>query len=115
MINLGLRGRGMHIGHLNIRRIRSGEKLDQIKLMLHSNENDTSMLGVSESKLGENMPDSFIQVGNFQVLRKDKIHGSGGLLVYVRNDITCSRRKIWSMSTLKVFGQKCFPRTVSLY
>ena len=26
LLNLGLRGRGMHIGHLNIRGIRSGEK-----------------------------------------------------------------------------------------
>ena len=93
LLNLGLRGRGMHIGHLNIRGIRSGEKMDQIKIMLHSSENDISMLGVSESKLGEDVPDSFIEIDNFQVYRKDKIQGSGGLLVYVRNDISSSRRK----------------------
>ena len=92
-INLRLRGRGMHIGHLNIRGIRSGEKMDQIKIILHSSENDMSMLGVSESKLGEDVPDSFIETNNVKVFRKDKIQGSGGLLVYVRNDISCSRRK----------------------
>ena len=82
LLNLGLRGRGMHIGHLNIRGIRSGEKMDQIKIMLHSSENDISMLGVSESKLGEDVPDSFIEIDNFQVYRKDKIQGSGGLLYW---------------------------------
>ena len=77
VLNLGLHGRGMHIDHLNVRGIRSGEKMDQIKIMLHSNENDISMLGVSESKLGVDVPDSFIEVDNFQVFRKDKIQGSG--------------------------------------
>lgn len=93
IVNLGLRGRGMRFGHFNIRGIRSGEKMDQIKLMLQSNENNISMLGVSETKLGSEMPDSFIQIHNFQCFRKDKIKGSGGLVVYVRNEISCSRRK----------------------
>ena len=110
VFNLGLRGRGMHIGHLNIRGIRSGEKLDQMKIMLHSNENDVSMLGVSESKLDENIPDSFIQVDNFQVFRKDKIQGSGGILFYVRNDITCSRRKDWEHELFELFWIEMFPR-----
>ena len=44
-------------------------------------------------KLGKDVPDSFIAINNFQVYRKDKIQGSGGLLVYVRNDISSSRRK----------------------
>ena len=34
VINLGLRCRGMHFGHLNIRGICSGEKIEQIKLIL---------------------------------------------------------------------------------
>ena len=83
----------MHVGHLNIRGIRSGEKMDQIKIMLHSNENDISMLGVSESKLGMDVPDSFIEIDNFQCFRKDKMQGSCGLLVYVRDNISCSHRK----------------------
>ena len=34
MLNLGLQGKGMHIGHLNIRGIRS--KIDELKLFLPS-------------------------------------------------------------------------------
>lgn len=93
LINLGLRGSGMHIGHLNIRGIRSGEKVDQIKIMLQSRKNNICMLGISESKLGSDIPDNFCSIQNFQCFRKDKTQGSGGLLVYVRNDIKCIRRK----------------------
>ena len=93
IMNLRLRGKGMRIGHLNIRGIRAGQKIDQIKIMLHSKENNISVLGVSESKLGDDIPDSFINIQNFQCVRKDKKHGSGGLIVYVRSDVSFSRRK----------------------
>lgn len=90
--NLGLRGRGLRIGHLNVQGIRSGEKVDQLKFMLHSKQNNICMLGISESKLGSDIPDSFCQIADFKCYRKDKVQGSGGLLVYVRYDISCIRR-----------------------
>ena len=93
LLNLGLSGKGLHIGHLNIQGIRSGEKVDQIKIMLHSSTNNICMLGLSESKLGDDIPDGFLSVENFQCFRKDKRCGAGGLLVYVRNDVVCNRRK----------------------
>ena len=34
LLNLGLSGKGLHIGHLNIQGIRSGEKVDQIKIIV---------------------------------------------------------------------------------
>ena len=88
-INLGLRGSGMHIGHLNVRGIRLGEKVDQIKIMLHSRKNNICMLAISESKLGSGISDSFCSILNFKCFRKHKTQGSGGLLVYVKNDIKC--------------------------
>ena len=93
LLNLGLSGKGLHIGHLNIQGIRSGEKVDQIKIMLHSSTNNICMLGLSESKLGDDIPDGFLSVENFQSFRKDKRCGAGGLSVYVRNDVVCNRRK----------------------
>ena len=84
LLNLGLRGKGLHIGHLNIRGIRSGEKLDQIKMMLHSDDKNIAMLGLSESKLGSDVPDNFLLIENYQCFRKDMRCGAGGLLVYVK-------------------------------
>ena len=93
LFNLELRGKGIHIGHINIRGIRSGEKRDQIKIMLHSMENNICMLGLSESKLWGEISDSFLLIENFQCFRRDKALGTGGLLVYVRNDAVCSHRQ----------------------
>lgn len=110
LINLGLRGRGMHIGHINVRGIRSGERVDQLKLMLQSDVNNISMLGVSESKLGSDIPDSFVQIHNFKCFRKDKIQGSGGLLVYVRDDILCIRRNDLEFDHFESIWLEIFPK-----
>lgn len=93
MFDLGLRGKGLHIGHLNIQGLRSGEKTEQIKIILQSKDNNICMLGLSESKLGSDVPDNFLFIENYQCFRKDKVCGAGGLLVYVRNDVVCNQRK----------------------
>ena len=109
-MNLRLRGKGMRVGHLNIRGIRAGQKIDQIKMMLHSKENDISVLGVSESKLGDDIPDSFINIENFQCIRKDKKQGSGGLIVYVRSDVSFSRRKDLEHELFESIWIEIFPK-----
>ena len=109
-MNLRLRGKGMRVGHLNIRGIRAGEKIDQIKMMLQSSANVISVLGVSESKLGDDIPDSFIRIENFQFLRKDKIQGSGGLIVYVRSDVSFSRRKDLEKEHFESIWIEIFPK-----
>ena len=92
LLNLGLRGKGLYIGHLNIQEIRSSEKIDQINTILQSKDN-ICMLGLSESKLGSDVPDNFLSIENYQCFRKDRICGAGGLLVYVTNDVVCDQRK----------------------
>lgn len=110
LTNLDLRGKGMHIGHLNVRGIRSGKKFDQIKILLRSEENDISMLGLSESKLGCEVPDSFYQIENFQCFRKDKVQGSGGLLIYVKNDVSCKRREDLEHVNFESVWLEVFPK-----
>ena len=50
-------------------------------MMLHSNENDISMLCVGDSKLGVDVPDSFIEIDHFQCFRKDKMQRSGAIFI----------------------------------
>ena len=111
VVNLGLRGRGMHLGHMNVRGIHPGEKVVQIRLMLQSNENNISMLGVSESKLACEIPDSFIQIQNFQCFRKNKMQGSGELIVYVRNEISCSHRNDLENEHFESMWFEIFPKS----
>ena len=107
-LNLNLKGKGMHIGHLNVRGIRS--KFDDVNLMLQSNENDIAILGLSESKLGPNQPESAFHIPDFQVFRKDKTEGSGGLLTYVKDDITCIRRYSLESPNIESIWLEIFPK-----
>ena len=76
------------------------------------------LVQTSESKLvhcfsitfGLAVPDSFIEVDKLQVFRKDKPRGSGGLLVYVKNDITCSRRKDLENEHFESIWTEMFPK-----
>ncbi|MCG8034833.1 MAG: hypothetical protein JAZ03_22035 [Candidatus Thiodiazotropha taylori] len=89
--NLGLRGKGLRIGHINIQGL--GNKFDEIKIMLQSNSNKIHILGLSETKLSDLHPDSVFEVNEFQKpFRKDRGSNGGGLLVYVKTGISCIRR-----------------------
>jgi len=108
MTNLGLRGKGMHVGHLNVRGIRS--KIDEVKIMLQSDQNNIAILGLSESKIGSNQPDSAFQIPGFRLFRKDNKEGSGGLISYVREDVTCLQRTNFESSNIENLWLEIFPK-----
>ena len=67
--------------------------------MLNSEENDIDLLGLSETKLKSFHPNSAFTVNNYQLFRKDMVlskehkEEGGGLLIYVKDEIKCVRRK----------------------
>ena len=71
-----------------------GSKLDQIKLQLNSDPNQIQILGLSETKLKDIHSDSFFEVNGYQKpFHKDhKQNAGGGILVYVKNGVSCKRR-----------------------
>ena len=91
-IDLGFKCKGFRIGHINVQGL--GNKIDQIKLLLHSEKNQIQILGLSETKLKEIHSDSFFEVNGYQKpFRRDRRqNGGGGLLVYVKNEVSCKRR-----------------------
>ena len=90
---LNLAKKGMNMGHLNIQGLQN--KLDQLQLMLNSEENDIHLLGISESF---HLDNAFI-ANNYQLFRKDRVltqerqEKGGGLLVFVKDRIKYERRK----------------------
>jgi len=108
MLNLSLRGKGMHVGHLNVRGIRS--KFEQLETMLKSTENDISILGITETKLGSDHPNSAFYVDGYKLFRNDKMDGSGGLIVYVREDIICKRRENLEENDFESLWLEIFPK-----
>ena len=91
-IDLGFKCKGFRIGHINVQGL--GNKIDQIKLLLHSEKNQIQILGLSETKLKEIHSDSFFEVNGYQKpFRRDRRQNGGGrLLVYVKNEVSCKRR-----------------------
>lgn len=95
-LDKGLRCKGFRMGYINIQAI--SNKIDQVRLLLESNDNQTHVLGLSETKLHAIHPNSAFKVNGFQKpFRKDRgtnlvVMGGGGLLVCVKDGICCSRR-----------------------
>ena len=92
LLDLGLRCKGFRMGHLNIQGI--SNKTDQVRLLLESDKNQIHVLGFSETKLNATHPDSIFEINGFQKpFRKDReTNSGGGLLVYVKEGICCTRR-----------------------
>lgn len=97
--NLGLRGKGLRIGHMNIQGL--SNKIDQLKVMLQSNYNKIHVFGLSETKLNDHHRDSVIEIEGYQKFRKDRPSNGGGLLVYVKDGISCFRRPDLELETLE--------------
>ena len=90
--NLGLKDKGFRIGHLNIQGLTN--KIDQLKLLLQSDENLIHILGISETKLNQMHPDTPFEVNGYQKpFRRDRTENAGGgLMVYVKEGVSCKRR-----------------------
>ena len=92
LLDLGLKNKGFRMGHLNIQGI--SNKIDQVSLLLGSEKNQIHVLGLSETKLNTNHPDSAFEINGYQKpFRSDReFNSGGGLLVYVRDGVCCNRR-----------------------
>ena len=80
------------MGHLNIQGL--SNKIEQVRLLLQSENNQIHVFGLSESKLSSIHPDSGFLINGFQIpFRRDRQENAGGgVLVYVKDGVCCKRR-----------------------
>ena len=90
--NIGFKQKGFRIGHLNIQGL--SNKIEQLKLLLQYENNLINILGISETKLNEIHPIRPFEISGYQKpFRRDRTENAGGgLLVYVKEGVCCSRR-----------------------
>ena len=90
--NIGFKEKGFRIGHLNIQGL--SNKIEQLKLLLQYENNLIHILGISETKLNEIHPIRPFEISAYQKpFRRDRTENAGGgLLVYVKEGVCCSRR-----------------------
>ena len=92
MLNLGFKCKGFRIGHINIQGLNN--KMDQVRLMLSSDQNKIHIFGLSETKLQSFHPDNIYEIDGYQKpFRRDrKEKQGGGILLYAENGVSCQRR-----------------------
>ena len=113
--DLGLKGKGFRMGHMNIQGL--SNKIDQVRLLLESEQNQIHVLGLSETKLNVIHPDSAFEINGFQKpFRKDRIINSGGgLIVYVKEGISCNRRTDLEQESLECIWLEINHTKVNLF
>ena len=85
------------IGHNNIRGLRSN--FVDLKVMLSSM---FDIFCISETMLSSHVENSTIRIPGYQMpLRKDRDHNGGGLLVYISNNVSATRRPDLESSTIE--------------
>lgn len=80
---------GLHIVHLNIHFIYP--KLDEIKLIM-SDQNNIDLFCICETFLDTTVSDQELVIDGYAVFRKDRNTFGGGLLIYVKDYLSCTHR-----------------------
>ena len=96
-----LNQKGFHCAHLNCRSLYS--KLDVFEQLLHQNESKLHILGLSETWLHSNLPDNFLTIEGYKLLRSDRswtppnstnIKKGGGVSLYIRDSLSWNNDKV---------------------
>ena len=77
--------------HLNINSIFC--KVHFINQIL--NEQNYDLISIQESKLGPNIPDNFLTSSYYNIIRRDRESGAGGLLIFISKSYQVSDLKIY--------------------
>ena len=78
------------IACLNINSLQN--KFDEVRLWLATNAFD--ILTIQETKIDSTFPSSQFHVDGFNFYRRDRVKGCGGIVVYIRDNIAASRKKL---------------------
>ena len=84
--------RGLHFLHINVNSLLP--KIEEMRLIAKLSK--ATVIGISESKLDNTVPDSEVSIEGYNLLRYDRNRHGGGVACYVRNDICYSTKCIFS-------------------
>ena len=99
--------RGLHFIHLNINSILP--KIDELRLIaLKSN---AAVIGITESKIDESVLDGEIGIDGYIPLRSDRNRQGGGVVCYIRRDISFNRIDLPFKNTEHIFLDLLLPKT----
>ena len=68
-----------------------------------------AMIGISESKLDDSALSSEIHIDNYNILRCDQNRHGGGVVCYIRNDLSYDVRSIFPPESENIFFEPLLP------
>ena len=99
--------RGLHLIHLNINSILS--KIDELRVI--AKKSRASVIGITESKLDKTVLDEEINIDCYELARSDRNRHGGGVVCYIRNDISFNVRGDFSSEIENIFLDIFLPKT----
>ena len=79
-------------------------------LLLRS-QGRASVIRITESKLDETIPDEEINIDSYELARSDRNRHGGGVVCYIRNDISFNVRGDFSSEIENIFLDIFLPKT----
>ena len=84
--------KGLHFIHININSLLP--KLDEIRSI--AQKSNAAIIGITESKLDDSVPDSEVHIDNYNLIRCDRNRHGGGVACYVRDDINFNQKQYFN-------------------
>ena len=74
--------KGLHFLHINVNSLLP--KIDEVNLI--ANKSNVTILGISETKLDNNIMDSELNIEVYDLIRADRNRRGGGVACYIKKD-----------------------------
>ena len=100
------RKRGLHFLHINVNSLPS--KIDELRDIVRLTK--PAILGITETKLDNTVPDEEININGYSILRNDRNRNGGGVACYIRTDLCFNKKDIFSNSIEHVFFDLLIPK-----
>ena len=99
--------RGLHFIHLNINSLLP--KIDELRNI--AKLSNAAVIGISESKLDDFVLSSEIQIDNYNTLHCDRNRHGGGVVCYIRNDLSYDVKSFFPPEIENIFFELLLPNT----
>ena len=76
-----------------------------------ANSSNAAVIGIHESKLGESVLQSKVQINNYDQLRRDRNKNGEGVTCYIRSDMTYIQKQYFSDKIENTFFEILLPKT----
>ena len=93
---------------ISIRMLKMCNESITTSLSLFSN---AAVIGITESKLDDSIPNSEIDIDNYNLIRCDRNRQGGGVACYIRNDLNFNKKTLFTNEIENIFVDILLPKT----